>query len=378
MVARSPLRISTERIALYGLALAILTSLPYLIFPSWFHDVATRGDFANFWSGGSTVGSATLLDPRALAAWQIAHHLQPQTFVYPPAFAWLYAPLAPLGSMGGMVVADIGMVAIVGGAALLAARIYALPKWFALAAVFAWAPTINAIEVGQNTGIALLLALVAIWALVGRRPAIAGLAIGALLYKPSLALPFVVLLLVRREWRAFVVAVACAGAWYVLSVLATHGDWSWPQQYLRIVRASAIADFPGNAFKAYTLPTLLLAMRVPITVATLCAAAVFIAAIPLLARARALEAASVTSLVGLATSIHAWPYEATLLLPTVFYAMVALPEPPKTRLVAFAYVIAAVALSLPYCGHALALLTIGGVSLWFYQRYRTAGAGYRS
>ena len=62
------LSISKDRVIVYGGVLAVLASLPFMLFPSWFHDVAYRGDFANFWSAGSNAGSAALLDPARLGA----------------------------------------------------------------------------------------------------------------------------------------------------------------------------------------------------------------------------------------------------------------------------------------------------------------------
>jgi hypothetical protein len=369
-----PLRLSADRIVLYGIVLAVVASLPFIVFPGWFHDVAFRGDFANFWSAGANAGTRALLDPRAIALWQRAHEITPQIFVYPPGFAWFYAPLARLSPMAAMMSADACMIAIVAAAALLAARVYGFSKWFALLATFAWGPILNALELGQNTGLALLLMLAASWALIRRREFVAGLAIGLLLYKPSVALPFVVLLAARAQWRALAVVAASAAAWYLISVLATHGDWSWPGTYVRLVAASNGGEFAGNAHKAYTIPTLLLAAGAPLGLAYSVAAAVLIAAIPLLARVSALQAASMTPLVGLATSIHAWPYEAALLLPAVCYATVRIPEPLRTQVVGAAYLVATLALVVPYAGHALALLCIGGTAWWLWSGYHGATA----
>ncbi|HEY1746926.1 MAG TPA: hypothetical protein VGG11_09220, partial [Xanthobacteraceae bacterium] len=85
-----------------------------------------------------------------------------------------------------------------------------------------------------------------------------------------------------------------------------------------------------------------------------------------------LEAASMASVLGIATSLHAWPYEATLLLPAVFFAMANATEPWRTRAIVASYVVAALALSLPHAGHALALLAIGGLMCWLWYGYRPA------
>lgn len=369
MTLELPLRISRDRVLLYGAVLAAIVSLPFLIFPSWFHDVAFRGDFANFWSAGANAGSAALLDPSALFAWQRAHGITPQVFVYPPGFAWFYAPLSRLTPMQAMIVVDAAMAAAVGLAAAVAAALYGFRWWFALVAAFAWGPCVNALQLGQNTPLALLFSVWAGWALVTRRPLSAGLAVGLLLYKPSIAIPFVVLLLARKQWRAVAVVGLCAAAWYFVSVLATHGDWSWPAAYARLVFGSNAGEFAGNAHKTYTLPTLLQAFGLPRPWCIMAGLALFLAAIPLLIRVSTIEAVSMTPLVGLAASIHSWPYEATLLLPAVWFAMIRLSEPWRTRIVVGAYLVAALALAVPYGGHALAILCVGGALWWICDGY---------
>lgn len=368
---RAPLRISGDRVVLYGVALAIVASFPFLVLPQWFHDVAVRGDFANFWSAGANAGTAALLDPARLAVWQRAHGITPQAFVYPPGFAWFYTPFSHFAPLAAMTLEESAMAAVAVVAGLIAAATFpGFTRGFAVLATLSWGPMLSAIELGQNTAVALLLVFAAIWSLVERRQLLTGAAVGVLLYKPSLALPFVVLLALRRQWRALGVVAACAMAWYFLSVLATHGDWGWMRAYVSIVQASNAADFPGNVHKAYTIPTLLLGIGVPTPIALAVAAAAFIAAAPLMVRLPALEAGSMTALVGIATSIHAWPYEAALLLPAIFYAMLRIAEPWRTPLVGAAYGIAALALILPHAGHALALLPIGGLTLWLWDRYK--------
>jgi Glycosyltransferase family 87 len=377
MTTALPLRLSRDRVVVCGVLLALLVSSPFMLFPNWFTEVAYRGDFANFWSAGANAGSTALLHPAALFEWQRAHGITPQSFNYPPAFAWFYAPFSHLSPMAGMCVQDLCMIAFFIGAAWIASRIYAFPLWFAGVATFAWGPTINAIEVGQNAGLSVLLILCAIWALAQRRAGLAGLSIGLLLFKPSVALPFVLLLVVRAQWRALTVVAAMAAVWYVASAAALHGEWGWPAAYVRLVANMNAGEFAGNAHKAFTIPTLLMAGGASQALAVGVAVAIAIAAIPLLMRGSLLEAASLTSLLGVATSLHAWPYEAALLLPAVYYAMGRLREPARTRIVIAAYVIAACALSLPYTGHALALLTVGGTALWFWAAYRGAGSAVK-
>jgi hypothetical protein len=272
--------------------------------------------------------------------------------------------------MPAMILGDVAMIAALTGTALVSARIYGFPCWFALIGVFAWGPAVNAIELGQNTPIALLAILLAVWALASRRELPLGLAVGLLLYKPSVALPFVLLLAVRSQWRAFAVTAGAGAVWYLLGLLASHGNITWPAQYAHLVMLSSVGEFAGNSYKTFTIPTLLLSAGAPLAFALGAAIVLLVAALPLMARRPAIEAGSMTAAIGLVTSIHAWPYEATLLLPALFYTMTRFREPVRTTIVATAYVVAVLALVLPRTGHALALLSVGTACWWLWAGYQ--------
>jgi hypothetical protein len=362
-VRAAPLRLSPDRVWLYGAACAIVTSLPFILF-GWFRDAAYHGDLGVFWSAGANAGTAALADSIRLGAWQAARHISAQPFLYLPAFAWLYAPLSHLSPMTALVIEEIAMAALFGAAGLVAARAYGVSRWFAIVAVFAWGPAVNAIEVGQNTGLALLLAFWMTSALVNRRAIPAGLSVGLLLYKPTVAIPFVLLLIARKQWKALAVVLACAGCWYLASVQAAGGDWLWPAAYAHTMAAWFPIDFHGAAVRAYTLPSLLMSLGMNRTVAVCVGAAGLVLALSLLARVSALEAASIAPLIGLAFSPHAWPYEAALALPAIFYAMVTVREPWRTRLIAGVYVLGAAAMILPHGAWLLAFLVLGGTGVW--------------
>jgi Glycosyltransferase family 87 len=366
-----PLRLSRDRIWLYAAIAAIFSSLPYIVMPSRFTEMATKHDFANYWSAGATAGTKALTDPTAHAQWQSVHHIAIQPFVYPPAFAWAYAPFAHLAPLPALYAAQGAMAGLFVLAALLIARVYRLRAWFALAAVFAWGPTIATIEDGQNTGLSLVLALSAILSLLHRRTLLAGLVVGLLLYKPTDALALVVLLIVRKEWRALAVAGCCAIVWYAASAVASGGDWQWPVQYAATIQKWYVAHSAGAQYGVYafTLPTILLTLGTSQAIAFSAAGALFLLALPLLARAPLLEAASMALFVALATSIHAWNYTAALALPAICYVMITLREPWRTRLLLPAYAGAAIGSATPYGGPFLALICIGGTIGWMIARY---------
>lgn len=370
---RNPLRLSAERVWLYALLCVIITSLPFIVAPSLFHDVASWGDFAVFSSAGANVGSKTLIVPSGLDAWRVSHHLGRQPFLYLPAFAWVYAPLSHLPPMMGLLVEEAGSVALFLIAALIAAATYGFTRWFAIAAVFAWGPTVSSIEVGQNTGVALALAFTTVWALVNRRAAIAGVAVGLLMYKPTIAIPFILMLAARKEWKALGVAGICAAGWYLLSAGAAH-DWAWPITYERIVGRWFAIDFPGSAFKAYSIPTILVHLGLDQRAAFVVGATLLLLTMPFVARVPTLQAVSMVPLIGLATSVHAWPYDAALALPAIFYAILTLREPWRTRLVVGIYPLVAFTLITHWVAWALATVVIGGAGAWLTSVARTPSA----
>jgi hypothetical protein len=91
-----------------------------------------------------------------------------------------------------------------------------------LVLVFSFFPFLVGWRVGQNH-------VLTLWLVVGilemeraKRPFLAGVLAGLLLYKPHFALGFLILWAVRREWRALAGFGAVAGVWVGLD-LALHG-----------------------------------------------------------------------------------------------------------------------------------------------------------
>jgi hypothetical protein len=331
-----PLRLSWDRVLFYGAILALVCFTQVrLVVPSGF------GDWSAFWAAGATAGTHDLLDPHRHAEWQKAHHLLTTIFPYLPGAAWLLVPFKPLSLAAGYWINLVLMAVAAGLSALLASRIYGLARGFALVMAFAWAPTIAALATGQNSPIGLLLTLCAIAGLVFDSWLIAGLSVGLLLYKLPYALPMLVLLLARRNFRAVGVVVACGVVWFFASVAATAGDWAWPAHYAAALAGYARADAHYNMIKGIGMPLLLFRAGIPYGIACLAGLALFAGGIPLFARLRLLEVASLAPLLGVAASPHSLPYDLPLVLPALFYLMtVRAPEPLRTRVVCGIYVLA--------------------------------------
>jgi hypothetical protein len=334
-VNASPLRLSYDRIVLYGTLIALLCAIQVRFV------VAQRfGDWSAFWAAGATAGTHDLLDPRRHAAWQLGHHLLTTVFPYLPGFAWLFAPAQPLSQAAGYALNFAAMLLVTICAALIAARVYRLSRGVAVALSLAWAPVVAAMATGQNAPLGLLLEIIAIAGLVADSWAACGLAVGLLLYKLSYALPLIALLAVRRNWRALAIVAGCAFLWYVASAAATAWDWQWPLHYVDALRVYAGPDAQFNADKAVSIPQLLARAGVAQGASMLAGAAMFALCLPLLRRWSAAASASFTPLLGLAFGPHTLPYDLTLALPAIFYASTRFEEPLRTRLICAIYVLA--------------------------------------
>jgi hypothetical protein len=330
----SALRLGAGRVRLWALGLFAMGTVAIIGAPlNHWHD------WGALWAAGATAGGPDLVDAARHVAWQTAHGVSAAFFAYPPAAAWLFWPFAQLPVGVSFWIQALLMIACISAAGVIAARVYGLTPEFAVLAALAWAPSTASVVTGQNAPFALLVAMVAIWALATDRPWIAGLAVGVLWYKPTLALGFVALFLIRGRWRELAVAVAAGGVAFLLSVAAAGGDWGWLGTWLDGAKTWLPADAAKNADKAISLPGLLGRLPVPWFVPVLGGAALALAAIPGLRRAGIVEAASAACLLGLAAGPRAWGYEAALAFPFMCWVLAGgVGEPWRTRVVVAAYV----------------------------------------
>lgn len=138
----------------------------------------------------------------------------------PPHFFFLVLPLAPFGYGWAW------LLWVLASALLLAAAAWTiLPRPAAVIAVLAAPPVLLTASVGQN-GLLIAALFGFAFALMDRRPALAGLAMGLLTVKPQFGLLLPLLLALTGRWRAFgaaagVAVVAMALAW------AAFGTQTW-------------------------------------------------------------------------------------------------------------------------------------------------------
>jgi Glycosyltransferase family 87 len=322
------------------------------------------GDWRVFVAAGASAGTPALLAPPQ--DWQ--------AFFYLPGAAYAFVPFARLPLALSFAANALAMLACAVAAGALAARTYGLPRRTALALYALWTPVVySAAIIGQNAPFGLLLAQLTVAGMARRSVLLTALPVGALLYKPTYALPLIALLAVRGLRRELAVVAGCACVWYVLSAAATGGDWAWPAGWLRLCARFVAGDFAVNAPFALSLPGVLMHGGAPALVTVAAVAALAAACGRALRRAGPVEAASIASLAGLALSAHAWAYDAALALPALAWCAGTFAEPRRARMLFALGLIAPsffVARELGF--DPLALVTVGGTLAWLGYGWRTA------
>jgi hypothetical protein len=205
-----------------------------------------------------------------------------------------------------------------------------------------------------------------------------GLAVGALLFKPTWGLPLAGLLLLRRRWVSLAIVGLAVAGWYLVGVAAAAGDWSWPAVWLGGVGDYFAADYASNADKAVSLPGLVARLPVPSWVAIAVAVFIVAVAIPRLVRAPIAEAGAGACLVGVAASPHAWGYDAALIVPWLLWAMSSrgLAEPYRTRIIVATYLAGPLWLfSRQTAISAIAIVVLGLTVVWLSGLWRADRRG---
>ena len=190
-------------------------------------------------------------------AFQAARGIGTGIWTYPPAFAWAFLPAAHLTIAAGYAINFVFMFILVALCGWIVAGIFGFQHWFGVIAALAWQPAIYSGDVGQISAVWLFLIALAMAGAVQGSSLIVGLAVGLMLLKPTIALPFVALLLVRKQWRACAIVALCAGAWYLASVAATAGEWAWIPHYFAVMRTLHDVDM-GAVYNGITLPMVLM------------------------------------------------------------------------------------------------------------------------
>lgn len=321
-----------RRARLWLVAATIACWLPLLGMPArrWL-------DFDSFWVAGRFAFTSRLVDLTSILEYQAAHGLPLTPFLYPPDVALIYVPFSwlPIGVAAALHV-GLQFAALI-GAALLGARVYGLPRRWAVLGALAWSPAAAAVLSGQNSAVLLLLAVATAAGLVraSLAPAdrahtgsrVAGLASGLATYRPQQGLPLLALAGWRSAWRTLAIGLAVVVIQYLLGVIATGGMIDWPAHWLSMVGAETGEDFRSVGWQALSLPGLLGRLSVagsqpgsilgPALLGYAVGAAVILLSLRPLRDWDAPRAVALACTLILFAGPRGWSYDGTLLLPAV-------------------------------------------------------------
>jgi hypothetical protein len=221
-----------------------------LILASFIAQRALGSDFAVFYAASRTVGLGhldALARPEGLTAVveSIVGRPLGGTYYwwYPPTFLLLLKPLASVPFPAAYV-----LVMLAGLAAYLTAIRSISPGITSMAAALLFPAVLVTLSHGQ---LSLLTTGVLAWSLVllSRSPTIAGILLGALSFKPHLAMLAFLALAAGRHWRALACAVTTALGLALLSVYAFGPDcWTAFAATMPLARAAvedAFGSHPG-------------------------------------------------------------------------------------------------------------------------------------
>jgi alpha-1,2-mannosyltransferase len=218
---------------------------------------ALGGDFLAFYTGGRLVlegRTGALYDMDAQKALQDellgGERGQSSAFLNPPPFALLMAPLSALPYATAVAAWwALALLSLVLALWLVRGSLARAGPELLFSVVFL--PASLALVMGQNSFLSLLLAAAAFAALRREREGLAGLALGAMVIKPQLAIGFAVVLLVKGRWRAIGSACATAAALVALCWVLVPGAWEGYLEQLPLAAALVRDLLPGSGFYAY-------------------------------------------------------------------------------------------------------------------------------
>lgn len=218
-------------------------------------DQPVSTDFVSFYAAGSLADAGT----PALAYDKAAHHAAERRatepgilynyFYYPPVFLLLCAVLARLPYLTAFFVFEAVTLALY---LLAATAILGERRWTTLLVLMAFPPLLWNFGFGQNAFLTAAL-FGGGTLLIERRPAIAGLLLGALCYKPHFGLLIPLALAAGGHWRAFAAAALSVGGLVLLSVLLFGGE-TWHQYFMAAIASPAAYQTGHINRAAYMTP----------------------------------------------------------------------------------------------------------------------------
>ena len=292
-------------------------------------------DFMAFWSFPRFIAAnppVQLYDAAALLAFQQQlypgfHSFYP--YLYPPTLLlplfWLkFLPFGP----AELVWTGLGILALASGArAMFPAR-----PWAALAALLACPAALLCAATGETAFFTTAL-LLAGFAWLPKRPALAGLWFGLLTLKPQLGVLIPFFLLARGEWRAMLAAGATALGLTALSCMVLPPDlWAhwWhtlPGYQSSYFKAAKTLNLNILVTPAANLVVLGASERAAWVAQAICGAAMVLLTIWAARRAPYRLAVAITLIATFLAQPHAYAYDSVAVIAALALAMEASPGP---------------------------------------------------
>lgn len=346
-----------------------------------------QSDFVAYYGGARLVAlghSSSLYNFTVLGRFEAAlvHPLHVRDgvlpFIYPPYLAVTLAPLAALSynaAYFAWLVLNCCLVGIV---------LYALCRYAGLrgrAAALFWVASLSFLPVfvgvvqGQTSPLLLALTTLAVLALVGGHEGIAGAALAVALVKPPYVVPFLLVLLVRRRWRALLAFAAVAGLLTAVPTMLI--GLSSDRAYLQtLVRATGWHNQFGYGAQWNQSLSGFTELLIPGRAATLVALVTGVAFLCLLGwsahrSARIDEALALAALVALLISPHVLIHDLSLLVLPVAVALKSRPlhGPTLAAILVAGYLALLAGLRIaPVLHLQLSVIAVAGLAVWLAYR----------
>jgi len=267
--ARDAKWLTEDRIRAWSQVMAVVTASAAILWLSSSHDGVDPegkplgGDFLAFWTASRLAlnGAPHLAyDPVSHLAAQhalfpaLARHSGYSAFLYPPPFLLLCVPLALLPYL-----LSLSLWLLVTFSALFACLRTMLPQRSAILPIIAFPGMLINDGHGQN-GFLSAACFGGGMVLVERRPFIAGMCLGVLVFKPHLLLLTPFALVATRRWALLAGVVASAFALLALSFVILGGD-TW-DAFLRLAPAARSMLEEGRLFDMSYVRSAFAAVRV--------------------------------------------------------------------------------------------------------------------
>ena len=281
----------------------------YLQLPGLPYIFAGDNDFMCFYSAAQLAGSGELYHPEAVVRAQSRLWNSPRSLPYTrlPFYAAMLSPLRLFSYRHAYWVWQLGSLI----AMLLFVYFWPAPRRWMAAMACCWSlPLLDCFFVGRDVAVIMAVLAVSLALLFRGRDFAAGCVFSLCLIKYNLFLPVPLLIVGRRLWR-FGGGMVAGGA-ALLGISFAVGGWSWPWQYVAVLRAPKTT---GRYSGMPNLHGLFSGLPPSVLLEAGGTCVVLVAAWFVIRRGGIARAVSATLVSGLLISYHAFFGDALLLVP---------------------------------------------------------------